>query len=99
VFPRPKRVRNPELIKKTRKNWCEFCFRIGSTQIHHIRAIGFSHLGNDIKENLTALCFLCHRKVHDGNLDREKLIEIVAERERKTPQEIREIIGCKPTLP
>lgn len=75
----------------------EFCEVCGApkttTEIHthhiHHRASG----GIELKENKIALCWQHHTEVHAGKIPRAKLVEIVAIREEKTPEEICEIIG------
>jgi hypothetical protein len=73
---------------------CEYCgCRTNGCHPHHVTARG--HGGGrrlDVPWIIIGLCFVCHAKVHDGNLtgkgtqaDKEALRQIVAERERVTP--------------
>jgi len=97
VFPKPKRIRDKQAIKKARREWCEYCGKGGWTQVHHIVAVGFAQRGHDIPENLVALCVRCHTRVHnwDPQREKEKLVKIVAWREGKTEEEIQKIIEVK----
>ena len=58
---------------------------------HHIRTRGAG--GEGRRENLIHLCGVHHRMAHDGNLDRNQLIRIVAEREGLEPEEVADRIG------
>lgn len=76
---------------------CEYCgaFAEKGNHRHHIRHRVGNHkeINLDIKENLICLCWKCHAEVHNGTIKRWQLIEIVARREGKTPEEICETIG------
>lgn len=71
MIPKPKRIKDKKAIEQARKPYCQYCFRYGITEIHHLKSRGAG--GDDISDNLIALCPLCHRKAHDGNISREKL--------------------------
>ena len=46
-----------------RDGWrCQICGRKNNLQVHHVQ--WRSRLGNDTKENLIALCAVCHRLAH-----------------------------------
>jgi len=68
---------------------CEHCGAKNRSglQPHHVRAKGRG-FQLDSPINLIALCHLCHQKLHDGNLSREKLLAIVARREGTDPETI-----------
>lgn len=66
----------------------ERCNHSAEGEPHHIRTRGAG--GEDIRENLIHLCGYHHRLLHDGNLDRNELIQIVAKREGVSPEEIAE---------
>lgn len=68
----------------------EDCGKPAEGEPHHIRTRGAG--GSDIRENLIQLCGEHHRMFHDGNLDRNILIQIVAKREGKEPGEIADIL-------
>lgn len=53
---------------------------------HHLFTRGAGRL--DVPINLMSLCHECHRKFHDGNVDRQTLVEIVAMRELMTADEL-----------
>ena len=36
--------------------------------------------GDDVADNLICLCYKCHRMAHDGNIKKERLIEIARRR-------------------
>ncbi len=65
------------LAKKVfkRDNWqCQWCNRQYSEynhalQPHHVLFV--SQGGDDVKDNLISLCWLCHRKLHDGHIPRD----------------------------
>ena len=73
MIPKPKRIKDKKAIEQARKEWCEVCGKPGNVHVHHIRPIGFSRTGNDTPDNLISLCPICHRKVHDGNIPKDKL--------------------------
>ena len=90
-FPKPRRVKNKATIERTRKRSCELCGSIKGLQIHHVFTKGSG--AGDTQENLVCLCVGCHTQVHNGEIARDDLLDIVAERERKTVEEIRRIVG------
>lgn len=53
---------------------------------HHIYTVGSG--GGDIKENLIQLCADCHIAAHAGYARKDELIEIVAEREGMTSDNV-----------
>jgi len=66
MFPKPKRIKDPKLLKSFRERKCEVCFRFGDVVGHHITTKGAG--GDDTEFNLMALCTFHHRMVHDkGN--------------------------------
>lgn len=70
---------------------CEYCLRAtpGGCHPHHWYARGFGGGSRlDIRINLIALCWHCHRLVHDGHVPREELLEIIAKREGLEPEEV-----------
>ncbi len=84
MLDKKKRIRCRKAIEEARKAYCEYCFRhthcdgrnVG--QVHHIKSKGSG--GDDVPENLIHLCYACHRRVHDGKIPREDLINIVRRR-------------------
>ena len=78
-FPKTPRIKDKQAIEKARKDYCEICYaRNVPFHVHHVRTKGAS--GDDIPSNLLNLCIFCHNKVHDGNIPKEKLLEIVERR-------------------
>jgi 5-methylcytosine-specific restriction endonuclease McrA len=50
-----------EVLK--RDGWrCQGCGSVKNLQVHHLRAR--SRLGDDVAENLIALCAACHEEAH-----------------------------------
>lgn len=88
-------VRDAKLLKLFRqKPYCEYCGRPGVVQPHHVFARGMSG-GNrlDISINLIALCPTgCHRLFHDGKIEREAFLKVIARRERLTVEAIEDAI-------
>lgn len=98
---KPTRIRSQatlRLVRKEAEARCQYvdpasgltCEQAAEGEPHHIRTRGAG--GEDIRENLVQLCGTHHRAFHDGNIDRNGLIEIVAQREGKLPEEIAAII-------
>lgn len=85
------RIVDPETIDRMRKPYCEVCGSRAYGEPHHIYTRGAG--GPDIPENLIQLCWDCHYvKVPAGKLPKETLLRIVARREKKTVEEIQDII-------
>lgn len=77
-YPKDKRIKNQKLIND-KKHDCEFCGKKKCwTNKHHVKSKGAS--GNDTADNLIELCVECHRKVHDGIISKEQLLEIIKKR-------------------
>ncbi|KLU61447.1 HNH endonuclease [Peptococcaceae bacterium CEB3] len=82
-----KRIEDSSAIEAVRTKYCKYvdpatgvrCNQPVFGQPHHIKSRGAG--GDDIKENLISLCGECHRKAHDGNIARQTLVQIVADRE------------------
>jgi hypothetical protein len=63
---------------------CELCqVKVRDRRPHHLMSRGAGRV--DIRCNLAALCFICHRAVHDNYEAKVKLWKIVEKREGKTP--------------
>lgn len=68
----PKRARKKDnKAMKNKKGRCEFCRKVGQTDMHHIKTRGSG--GDDTEENLIELCRLCHTMVHNGHIKRQWL--------------------------
>lgn len=102
LLKKPERIRSQQTIQQIRKeaeHRCQYedpvtgevCDHPAEGEPHHIRTRGAG--GDDRRENLILLCGLHHRLVHDGQIDRNVLVRIVARREGKTPDEIAQVIG------
>lgn len=98
---KPDRIRSPQTIEQIREeseHCCEYidpvtgerCNHSAEGEPHHIRTRGAG--GDDRRENLIHLCGWHHRLFHDGNLDRNELIAIVAKREGVTPEAIADVL-------
>ncbi len=53
---------------------------------HHVFSKGAGRV--DVAANLIGLCRACHNGVHAGTIKRDRLLTIVAKRERITVEEI-----------
>ena len=74
MIPKPKRIADPAAVKAARKDSCELCYKHARTEVHHIKSRGAG--GDDLPANMIALCPICHHKVHQGNIPRERLRKI-----------------------
>ncbi|KHF32048.1 hypothetical protein CM49_05716 [Paenibacillus sp. P1XP2] len=101
TLTKPERIRSRENIQNIREesgHACEYvdpvtgerCSHPAEGEPHHIRTRGAG--GDDRRENLIHLCGWHHRLFHDGNLDRNELLTIVAKREGLTPEEVADIL-------
>jgi 5-methylcytosine-specific restriction endonuclease McrA len=64
-FPKPKRIRDPELLDVIRGLQCLACYPGGQqsdTEAHHISTKGSG--GDDVLANLMPLCRSCHSRWH-----------------------------------
>ncbi|GGK33053.1 hypothetical protein GCM10010965_27430 [Caldalkalibacillus thermarum] len=97
---------NKQVVQKIRQEsggLCEYidpdtgqrCNQPAPGEPHHIRTRGAG--GEDIRENLIHLCGYHHTLIHDGNIERHHLIEVVARREGKTVDEIYDRLKLKKT--
>lgn len=78
--PKNKRIKNQKLINDKKHN-CEYCGKKNCwTNKHHVKTKGAN--GDDIEDNLIELCGSCHRKVHDGLISKEKLLEKIERRKK-----------------
>jgi hypothetical protein len=70
---------------------CEHCLRPSLyREVHHALSIGSGGGGRiDHRLNLLGLCLRCHRELHDGNLSREILWEVIAKREGVSVEEVK----------
>ncbi len=73
AFPKHKRIVDPNAIQRARRDRCELCGSNHRLQVHHIKSRGAG--GDDAPDNLICLCYVCHRKAHDGLITRERLRE------------------------
>ena len=81
-----KRIKDRRAIKAARKNFCERCGRYAGIEPHHIFTVGSG--GGDVSYNLVQLCTCCHIGAHSGNVQRDELLAIVAEREGMSADEV-----------
>lgn len=80
------RIKDKKMIAMMRKPHCERCRSRAYGEPHHIFTRGSG--GGDIRENLIQLCIDCHIGAHDSRVGQRELIDIVAQREGKTSDEI-----------
>lgn len=86
-------INKPLLREFAALPWCERCLGPGPCQAHHIFGKGMGGGRRfDIPINLIGLCVECHVAFHNGRIDREELLAIVARREHTTPEAIQEEI-------
>ena len=79
--PKNERKKDKKLINKKKHN-CEYCGKKNCcTHTHHIKSRGAG--GDDTEDNLIELCWLCHIKVHSGEINKQELKEIVKRRKIK----------------
>lgn len=88
------KIIDPALMKKIREQiQCERCCRFDMIFPHHLFCRGMGGARRfDILINLIGLCVWCHQAFHNGRIDREELLAIVAKREKTTPEAIQEEI-------
>jgi hypothetical protein len=102
------KIVNAALLKQFRTpGYCEICnFYVIKREPHHLRRTGMGGNGRlDVRVNLIALGgnlklpdgrerFLCrcHRLIHDGKIPAERVLSIVALREKCNPVEIEEVL-------
>ncbi len=67
MIPKTIRIKNGALLRTYRGKPCEICGSTETTVGHHIKTVGSG--GDDIKENIVALCFIHHREIHDTGVD------------------------------
>lgn len=68
------------------EKFCENCGKTGYTEEHHIKTRGSG--GKDISLNKIRLCVECHKNAQEYKISRYHLIQIVAKREKVTPEEV-----------
>lgn len=90
-FPKPSRVKSKPTIDKSRKKSCEVCGSTKGLVVHHVFTRGSG--APDLKENLLCLCVDCHAEAHSGQIAKEDLLGVISEREGKSVEEIRKLIG------
>jgi len=78
AFPKCKRIIDRDAIARAKRDRCELCGSNYGLQVHHIKSRGAG--GDDAPDNLVCLCYVCHRKAHDGLILREQLRAIVRRR-------------------
>jgi|LSQX01.3.fsa_nt_gb hypothetical protein len=80
AVPKPKRLKDPKVLKEMRSDRCEICRERAGCEVHHIISAGSG--GPDHPYNLIALCkWKCHIKAHSGGLSKAFLFGKVALRE------------------
>ncbi|WP_094603450.1 hypothetical protein SPSIL_015040 [Sporomusa silvacetica DSM 10669] len=80
-IPKTPRIQDKNFIDKIRAiGHCEVCGSSYLLSSRHIKTRGSD--GPDTEDNLICLCFVCHRKAHDGNISKDRLRQIVRRRGR-----------------
>jgi 5-methylcytosine-specific restriction endonuclease McrA len=83
VTPIPK---TPRVVDKKSKErigaigYCEVCGSSYLLEKHHVKTVGSG--GPDSDDNLILLCFICHRKAHDGNISKDRMRQIIGRRRK-----------------
>ena len=93
-------IEDKEAIAQVRKQWCEWCGRVGvALEVHHLWKKGMGGGKRlDIPENLVTLCAgwgssWCHKKADEGLIPRTALVLLVAKRENTTSEAIEEKVN------
>jgi hypothetical protein len=82
------------------KTVCEWCNCRCTPHPHHWRARGRGSAWRlDVAFNLLSLCATCHTKAHAGNIPRDELLAVIAKREKRTAEWIRDAINLVLRLP
>ena len=82
------RIEDESVLDQFRGRMCEWCGKERGHP-HHIWAKGMGGGGTlDVRINLMTLCISHHDDVHNGKIRRWELLELVAKRERTTPEAI-----------
>ena len=84
-------INKPLLAEFRAKLVCEHCGRaiIGPAEPHHWKPKGMGGGSRlDIRCNLIALDSRCHRMAEDGNIPRETILAIIAQREGMLQDEV-----------
>lgn len=100
IRDRPRRAYNMNIIDEPlldafrSKRRCELCLeKISGAEPHHVYGKGMGGARRfDVRINLIALCTECHHAFHYGRIERAEMLEVVAAREKTTPQAIEEAI-------
>lgn len=98
MIEKHKRIVDNNLLKKMKEiDHCELC---GShTCVENAHIVSKGAYGPDIKENIVRLCgparygMGCHGNEHKGNISKDELFAVVAKREGKTTEEIKDIVN------
>ena len=96
----PRIIDKPGMEKVKVIDYCERCGRRsnGFINLEVAHVIGKGAGGPDIKENCLKLCGPasmaagCHGADHQGKIDNDELFDIIAAREHKSLDEIKEIV-------
>ena len=76
---KPTRIVDRKAVDAARACWCDVCGGYqGPFQVHHVRSRGAG--GHDAGGNLLCCCWLCHHRIHTGEIPRARVLEILAER-------------------
>lgn len=78
AFPKKARKKDKKAIKNKRGR-CEWCHKVGITDMHHIKTRGAG--GADTPDNLIELCRVCHTLAHSGSIKQQWLVALKEGRE------------------
>ena len=84
-------IDKPLLAEFRAKRVCEHCGRaiIGPAEPHHWKPKGMGGGSRiDARVNLASLCRRCHQMAEDGNIPRETILAIIAQREGMLQDEV-----------
>ncbi len=86
---KPKRIADPSGFKSARKKFCQICGRFQEYGLHshHIKSKGSG--GDDVPENEITVCFECHIKIHNGEIDLS--VEEIITKEMPAVEEVLQI--------
>ena len=75
MLKKPKRIVDPIARRKYLEEhpYCEWCGKPSHTP-HHIASVGAG--GDDVPENLFAVCAICHARIHLGEITKKQVLEI-----------------------
>ena len=86
MIPKPQKINDGSFRQYT--DSCEICGTSNNRYNHHYFSCGAG--GPSHRLNRLTLCLVCHVKCHNGQIGRERQLEIIARREGMEPVEVEE---------